>query len=646
MIDIHQYNLVYVTRDIERAIGLEVTTPGYFIISNSTPFAKSIAEGHDNVLLIEEDSILDTWELLSHPKTDAFLGLLGSPEIIVFKNTPKIERICEGQGWTLLNPKAKLSNTIEEKISQVEWLGELSKHLPEHSVTTLKEVTWSNTPFILQFNRAHTGTGTILISSESQLQKLQEQFPDRPVRVTAFIDAKTYTVNVALDAEGNTVTGNISYQITGLSPFTNRTYATVGNDWKHGSELSNKIQKQIETIIKDVTDKLHTENWRGLCGFDFLIHSEKVYLLEINARQPASTTFESQLQTDNTIFEAHILGLLGESLKDFNITTLSDGAQVIFRNQKDLPIVIADILGALEPLDLRVTPYENSKEESDLLRIQTTSNFITSENTPNELLLSVARVLNPSQGNIKTVSTQTQNLIESFKKISVGGKHIPCPYFNNKKTALRAALKVNVGKGSVQEIEEEVEIIALKEKVDLTKLSEKDLTKFVVEHNLGIDCSGFVYYLLTSEKQSLKISFPRAGLLRSIIRKFRTIENINVQVLAHEKNSAVIELSDVQPGDIITMLKSGPKSDRDHILYVDSVEYKDDQPATINYVHSLQWSTDGKYNHGVRNGSIEIKDPTKPLIEQIWTEQDTTGEKNETFTRAKHSSQLSIKRVK
>ena len=118
---LNQTPVVYVTRDIERALGLP-DTEGYFIISNATEFAKEVAKNRAHILLIEEETILDTWQLLEHDKTNTFLKTLSSQRIVVFKNTPHIERICASKQYNLLNPAADLALTVEAKISQVSWL--------------------------------------------------------------------------------------------------------------------------------------------------------------------------------------------------------------------------------------------------------------------------------------------------------------------------------------------------------------------------------------------------------------------------------------------------------------------------------------------------------------------------------------------
>lgn len=160
------------------------------------------------------------------------------------------------------------------------------------------------------------------------------------------------------------------------------------------------------------------------------------------------------------------------------------------------------------------------------------------------------------------------------------------------------------------------------------------LKKFLVDRNIGIDCSGLVYHILNPKHLSFPFSTGFIGNLRA---KFRPVENTSVASLAHEKNSKVVTLSEVMPGDIITML-GGPENDeRDHILVIHQIDYKDFLPATIYYTHAVAWPTDGEYGHGVRQGIIEITGITKPIAEQRWIEAEKTGEENYTFTRAQKS---------
>lgn len=379
--DLHN-NIVYICRDIERALGLPIDTPGYFIISNETSFAKSLAAQHENVLLISNDTPQNTWDLMKNQEVIDFVKRIEDPHIVVFKNTPQIERICDEHGWELLNPDAALVNEVEEKISQIEWLGPLAEEfLPAHSVSPLADVSWNDESFILQFNRAHTGSGTMLITSEAELQALQDQFPKRPVRTLAYIKGPAFTSNNIVTSS-QVLCGNVNYQITGLAPFTDQPFATVGNDWAlPHALLSDEQCAQYKHMVAAIGNRLRESGWKGLFGVDIMVDEEtgRLYLIEINARQPASTTFESQLQADAregtqvTTFEAHLLALL-DTMDTLELVTVKIGAQMVKRvlhSDEDIP---TSIISAIEEYGCIAISYENTTLGSDLLRIQTMDN--------------------------------------------------------------------------------------------------------------------------------------------------------------------------------------------------------------------------------------------------------------------------------
>src|SRR5665213_2049491 len=108
--------IVYVTRDKERALGME-EDENYAIISNQ-----------------KDAPLLDTYELLQTEKVEETMRERKGAAILVFQNTARIERLCAEKKWPLLNPFADLSKKIEEKISQYEWLGDLQKYLPPTKV--------------------------------------------------------------------------------------------------------------------------------------------------------------------------------------------------------------------------------------------------------------------------------------------------------------------------------------------------------------------------------------------------------------------------------------------------------------------------------------------------------------------------------
>jgi predicted ATP-grasp superfamily ATP-dependent carboligase len=371
--------IVYVTRDIERALGMEPGS-GYFIVSNDTPYGREIKQkSPENVLLLNNArGILDTYDLMLLPEVEELIEK-NKASVLVFQNTQRIERLAKEKSWNLLNPSADLAKRVEEKISQIEWLGNNAKLLPPHKIHLVKEVCFDGTKFVLQFNHSHTGQGTYIIDSKEKLAELQSKFPDRECRVTDFIDGPVFTVN-AVVGRLRIFVGSPSYQITGLKPFTDLPFSTIGNDWSLPTHIE---RNEIEGIAKLIGKKLKKDGWKGLFGIDVIKNSltGKMYLLEINARQPASAVFESKLQSGKNIFQSHI-DALQNRLSFSDISKIRDGAQIVKRltNKK----YVLDI-ASLEAKNLTVMKYENEIYNKELFRIQSTKGIMESHNVFNEL---------------------------------------------------------------------------------------------------------------------------------------------------------------------------------------------------------------------------------------------------------------------
>jgi hypothetical protein len=446
--------IIYVTRDIERALGMKPgrTDAGeYFVVANKTPYAeeiqaqypdyvflvnmapeamgyskeKNISKNNEKLVIFDvgikknnegsSSKLLDTYDLLADTKVQEFISgkkNKGDIGIIVFHNTSRIEELCAANKWNLLNPSALLAEKIENKITQVEWLGDLARFLPTHQILKATEIKWgvanpTKEPFIIQWAHSHTGDGTALVRSESDLAIIKEKFPAREARVSAFIKGPMFTANICVagekknkeknDKKNPVIIGNISYQITGVLPFTDNPFSTIGNDWSvTHSLLSPEKIEQFNEIANAVAIRMCEDGWHGLFGIDCIYDEERdmLHLIEINARQPASTTYESQLQETfrthttksmkpgMTIFEAH-MSALENKLENKNekmggsLIEINDGAQVIQRLTASATILmespekIAIATAALRAEGFTVIEYENTKANSDLLRIQT-----------------------------------------------------------------------------------------------------------------------------------------------------------------------------------------------------------------------------------------------------------------------------------
>ena len=103
-----------------------------------------------------------------------------------------------------------------------------------------------------------------------------------------------------------------------------------------------------------------------------------------------------------------------------------------------------------------------------------------------------------------TLSKNAIKTIHQYKHLHIGDKSINTPYFINKINKVRAGLRVLIGKGTPTEIEDEANLIALRKKINLPKMTKEQITDFLIQNNIGIDCSGFVYHILDAHTKELK----------------------------------------------------------------------------------------------------------------------------------------------
>jgi hypothetical protein len=253
----------------------------------------------------------------------------------------------------------------------------------------------------------------------------------------------------------------------------------------------------------------------------------------------------------------------------------------------------------------------------------------------------------------KTLSQPSLQMVENYLHLPFENKNISAPYFNNRRAQIRGALRVLIGKGSPQDIVDEARIFSMKEKIDLEQVTDEEIKKYLIEHNLGVDCSGFVYHVLNAEseliyKKSLKqiLHFPHAkNFVRKFLVKMRPVENCGVSTFANETNTAPLELCNTKPGDLIIIIGGGPKKDYNHIMIIHEVEYEHELPKIIHYSHSFQWPSDGEFSHGVRQGTIEFTDLDKNILEQKWQEHGRGELDNWTYTTAQNASKIELRRL-
>ncbi len=327
--------IFFISNDPERALGLENYLKNYHIVCIDDNDIVEYMKNHKIKIfsLENETNQLNTIyrnsnRLLHHDLTKEYISKNTTNEayFMFFKIAPNLERTAGNMNFEILNTSSKLNRKYELKLSQYETLKDIGVNFPRTLIIKLEEADYSELinelgeNFIVQFNRGHTGGGTVEIINEQKLENLKRKFPERQVRCAKQIYGPSYTLN-ACNTRFGTVWGGLSYQITGLEECTSERLATVGNDWKFIENIDKKTLKQIDKMTKLIGEKMYSDGFLGMFGLDIVIDSETniPYIIEINARQPASIPMFTKIQVLNKQIPLNLLSI-AEFLKlDYKI---------------------------------------------------------------------------------------------------------------------------------------------------------------------------------------------------------------------------------------------------------------------------------------------------------------------------------------
>jgi len=354
-----------------------------------------------------------TLDIINDPRVKEIKEKIGARLAYVFKNNFLIEKAMAELGLSPLNPAADLIEKIEGKVSQTNFLPELKEYFPEFIITQSNAISFAELKkelgekMVAQFNTSHSGAGTFLLT-ENLWSEWQEKFPQRPIRVSRFVTGKTITINLVVLPTA-VIVGAPSWQLTGLADLTEHQFTTVGNAW---ITFDLAIKNQVETIAQNVGAVLQKNNFFGPAGLDLIFDelSEKLYLIEINARQPASFNLESWLQKlggQKGLFDYLADFWQGKILPRAFEPVVIAGGQVVVRAKSDWCGIIKSTpktgVYGLDNGQLVLTaekPFLSAKNEflahfcpisrrvlagDEVFRVQTGKNFVINGNLSDEI---------------------------------------------------------------------------------------------------------------------------------------------------------------------------------------------------------------------------------------------------------------------
>lgn len=351
--------LFYLCNDPERALGLEGLINNYHIAYIDKSQYTNYFQDHSLKYFCLENFRADgiyrsSGKLIKAPEFLEYFDHNSQAENFfqTFKISPRFEFGARKLGATVLNTQSDLNRLFEDKISQYKEISELTIHLPKTVITELGKAEYLllekslGPKFVIQFDRGHTGSGTVFIDAKEDFEKLKSAFPMRHVRISELAEGRPYTLNACV-GEKSTFMGGLSAQITGVIGLTPQKGGTVGNDWSYRSDLV----KGNQTIVNDVNligEKMRSKGYRGLFGVDFIVKPDGEHvIIEINARQPASIPMYTKMQilSDQIPLSAiHLMEFLGIkyeiSATEYNMINLEpqNCSQIFIRPELDMKI--------------------------------------------------------------------------------------------------------------------------------------------------------------------------------------------------------------------------------------------------------------------------------------------------------------------
>lgn len=137
--------------------------------------------------------------------------------------------------------------------------------------------------FVIQKNYSGGGTGTYLINDKNEAETINK-LNDKELYLVSpyYYPNQSLSCHIMIDKE-KVIVLPISKQMISSK---NNNLEYVGNKYiDYKSDISKKIIKGA----KNLGHELQMIGYRGVCGFDFIIHKERLMLIEINPRYQGSS---------------------------------------------------------------------------------------------------------------------------------------------------------------------------------------------------------------------------------------------------------------------------------------------------------------------------------------------------------------------
>lgn len=344
----------FITPNPNRAIGLEKIIKNYYVIcSQKTDIVGYFKKEKILVLCLNNDEIKSSGKILANKKVIKYIKeKSGSKKanIITFKPSPMIQKICDENNFKYLGNEWRLNRKLEDKIEFVGITEKLKIPNAESRIIKLGRnkcaLNFSeNNKFVVQLPRGFSGKTTFLIKNKKDLNNITNKYRGRKIKCSKYLEGETYTIDACV-AKNKILISQPIFQITGLTVYNKNKFGTCGNDYAYGKKLNAKDNKKIFNYTKKVGDYIKKLGYKGIFGLDFLVSNDSINLIEINPRFVASIPLFTKLQIQNKeapFLLSHILEFMPDLIPSNPLLSVGENfnaSQLVLRNTENKPIRI------------------------------------------------------------------------------------------------------------------------------------------------------------------------------------------------------------------------------------------------------------------------------------------------------------------
>lgn len=347
--------IFFVTPTVGRAIGLETILPNFHIVCAQNSASVKLLQQNGVKVFCLKKNVKNSGKLLGESEVLDYIKNNSAGEranIITFKPSSMIEKICEKNNFRYLGNDSKINREWEDKIKFAEITSGLGVPNANSRIIKIEENCDLNfldfsegKKYVVQFSRGYSGNSSFLADNRNELENIFENNLGRKVKIADYKEGNTYTFDVCIGEFGVLISQPI-FQITGFAEFNKNLLGTCGNDYSYGKTLDQEAKKKLDLAINKVSAKLAEVGYRGILGFDFIVDDEEINLIEVNPRLVGSIPVFTKLQismNETPFLLLHVLSFFGFNFQDVKIINerqVPDFSQLILRNVSSHPVKI------------------------------------------------------------------------------------------------------------------------------------------------------------------------------------------------------------------------------------------------------------------------------------------------------------------